>query len=437
MKIVYVGDNRNRNNYGCRATSTALSQIISKDNEIVGRVYGNYTNSDSKYIFFRRWLPASFYKKVGRKTYWKYIREVVCIFNYYLHRTQISMSKYDFVSMDLQKSINNLIKCIPANPILEECDLRKYDFDALVVNGEGSFIFSKYPWRESFVEAMLMYWAKQLGKKVYFMNAMFSGMPNEDINTKSIAALKELFESIDYIGVREDQSYEFAKKYFPNANNVKNYPDALFTWFSMVNDEFDIGTGKYITGKLGATDDYFLSADFTKPYICISASSSPRVGAAPEITKNAYCKLIGELKKKTNMDIYIVHVCDGDNFLLDVAKETQTKVVSVDTPIVLAAKVLANARVYITGRYHPAILASLGGTPCVFMGSNSHKTLSVQKLLNYSNPKEYSEIPSDDDIEGIVQDAIVYINDLEIRKKIKDQANELSILAEAMGNEVK
>lgn len=54
MKIVYVGDNRNRGNYGCRATSTALSQIISKENEIVGRVYGDYTNTNTGNLFFSK-----------------------------------------------------------------------------------------------------------------------------------------------------------------------------------------------------------------------------------------------------------------------------------------------------------------------------------------------------------------------------------------------
>ena len=52
MKIVYVGDNRHRGNFGCRATSTALSQIISEENEIVGRIYGDYTNVDTGELFF-------------------------------------------------------------------------------------------------------------------------------------------------------------------------------------------------------------------------------------------------------------------------------------------------------------------------------------------------------------------------------------------------
>jgi len=47
MKIVYVADNRNRGNYGCRGTSTALSMLISEKHEIVARVTGRFTHSNT------------------------------------------------------------------------------------------------------------------------------------------------------------------------------------------------------------------------------------------------------------------------------------------------------------------------------------------------------------------------------------------------------
>lgn len=47
MKIVYVGDNRNRGNFGCRPTSIALVQIIEKEYIIVGTVYDKHTNADT------------------------------------------------------------------------------------------------------------------------------------------------------------------------------------------------------------------------------------------------------------------------------------------------------------------------------------------------------------------------------------------------------
>ena len=83
-----------------------------------------------------------------------------------------------------------------------------------------------------------------------------------------------------------------------------------------------------------------------------------------------YTNLVNKLKE-LNKEIYLVEVCEGDHFLRDVAKLTNTKLIPMDTPIIAAGKILANARIFISGRYHPAILASLGGTPCVFMSSNS------------------------------------------------------------------
>ena len=62
MNIVYVGDNRNRGNFGCRATSTALAQIIEKNNKIVGTVTGRFTNNDTGELFYYKYLPSWLYK---------------------------------------------------------------------------------------------------------------------------------------------------------------------------------------------------------------------------------------------------------------------------------------------------------------------------------------------------------------------------------------
>lgn len=430
MKIVYVGDNRNRMNYGCRATSTALSQLLSENNTIVGRVHGNFRNIDTQKVFFISWLPKGVYEFLGKRKHWDIIKEWIVDGIHIWKRMKVRFSKFDFISMDFEKSINNLIKCIPANEELEECDLRKYDFDALVVNGEGSFIFSPVPWRESTVEAMLMYWAKKMGKKVYFLNGMFSGSPNLELNMHTINCMKDLFESIDYVGVRETRSYDFAKKYFPTAN-IELYPDALFTWKKYIDDGFYINNAKYFIGHSGATDASFNSYTFSEPYICISGSSASSVTKNRYETIQRYCELVNKVKEKLLLKIYIVIPCEIDNFLVEVAKRTGTPYIPVDTPILSAAKILANAVVYITGRYHPSILASLGGTPCIFMDSNSHKNFSLQETLEYETPHEYSAVPSNKEIANMIEEAYLYISQGEkVRKRIKERTTELANRAE-------
>jgi len=439
MRIVYVGDNRNRGNFGCRGTSTALSQLISQNNEIVGRISGKYTNFDTGELVFKKGFANKFYLGIGRSKYWKYLRKVI----HYYHRFRARggkflLGKYDFVSLDLEQSIKNLIECLPVNENLKEFDLRQYDFDALVVNGEGSFIFATPPWREALIEAMEMYWAKKMGKKVFYLNGMFSDDPHSEHNQDTIMALTPLFEWCDSVCVREYQSLAYINKYFPKVN-ARFYPDALFTWYDIVNDEHIVENGKYYIPHTDENDKAYYVYDFKTPYVCISGSSAI-IGVCHgnlEIAIKSYSDLVKIVKRELECNVYLVCVDEGDEFLVEVGKRTNTPVISIETPLVAAAKILANARVYISGRYHPAIMASLGGTPCVFMSSNSHKTASVQELLQYDSINEYNLLPSISDSENIVKQAKLKMNDSGLRKKIKDKAYELSQLARGLSTEIK
>ena len=428
MKIVYVGDNRNRGNYGCRATSTALSQIISKENEIVGRVYGDYTNTNTGNLFFSKAYPKWIYNKIGKSSHLELIKEHFYTLHRMISHGHYFLGKYDFISYDFDKSINNLIKCLPANPNLKSYDLRNYDFDALVVNGEGSFIFSTPPWRECLIEAMLMYWAEKLGKKVYYLNGMLSSDPYSKLNDKTIEIVKPIFDKAEVIGVREKYSFEFAKKYFPDSNIVM-YPDALFSWYRYINDDFKVKDGKYVIGMSNAKDDSYYNFDFTKKYICIGGSSS--VGLAAKNKKqiiSVYSNLVEKVKNEfKEYNVFIIETCEGDSFLRDVSNNTNVPFIPIDTPILSAGKILANASLFISGRYHPSILASLGGTPCIFMSSNSHKTKSVQEILNYDKIKEFNVLPNDEEIKSIISLSKEKINGgLELRNKIKERCKYLS-----------
>lgn len=427
MKVVYVSDNRVRGNYGCRATSTALSQLVRKNNEITGVVSGKYTNYLPGPIVFSEHYPHSLYSKLASLKHWNYLRKII----YLWHKVKrhgnkpFLFSKFDFVSTDLDKSIDNLIACLPANDHIEEYDLRQYDFDAMVVNGEGSFIFATPPWRESIILLMLMHWAQKMGKKVYFLNAMFSDDPYSQRNQEVLDLTNRVLSRADYVSVREYESLEYAKRYLPNVN-AHLIPDALFTWYPLVNDEHIVENGRYYMGHSTECDEYYYSLDFTKPYICVSGSSAPPVTGDPKNTVRMFSKLVSALKMQLGLNVFLVDVCEGDAFLEEVGKETHCPVVALDTPLLAAAKILANARVYVTGRYHPGIMASLGGTPCVFMSSNSHKTHSLQGLLNVGEIKEFPIELTDDSINAIVLETQRKLSEGEaLRMQIKKRCETL------------
>lgn len=439
MRIVYVGDNRNRGNYGCRGTSTALSQLISEKNEIVGRISGRYTNFDTGELYFKKGITAKSYIKKSKRKYWKYEKKI----RHYIHRFRARggkflLGKYDFISLDFDKSIQNLIDCLPANPDLQEFDLRQYEFDALVVNGEGSFIFATPAWRESLIEAMEMYWAKKMGKKVYYLNGMVSDDPHSAHNQRTIQAMQKIFELCDGVCVREYQSLKYMQQYFPRVN-AKLFPDALFTWFDLVNDNHVITNGKYYIAHSVECDEAYYEYDFSKSYVCISGSSAI-IGVCKgdlNIAINAYCNLVEMAKRELGCRIYIIIVDEGDEFLHQVGKRTGVPVIGMDTPLIAAAKILANARVYISGRYHPAIMASLGGTPCVFMSSNSHKTESIQELLQYDQIEEFNLLPNDEECRKIISKAKSVMEQEELREKIFNRSKVLSREAHRLAEVIK
>jgi polysaccharide pyruvyl transferase WcaK-like protein len=66
---------------------------------------------------------------------------------------------------------------------------------------------------------------------------------------------------------------------------------------------------------------------------------------------------------------------------------------------------LAHARLFISGRYHPSILASLGGTPCIFLESHAHKMGSLARVLEYDASQQFNAFPDDSEIAEIVSSA--------------------------------
>jgi polysaccharide pyruvyl transferase WcaK-like protein len=118
--------------------------------------------------------------------------------------------------------------------------------------------------------------------------------------------------------------------------------------------------------------------------------------------------------------VYLTENDGRDSFLEKVALRCGTGIVPVWTPILLAGAVLANARLFISGRYHPTIFASLGGTPCIFLGTTAHKMSSLQRVLEYTDIREFSAFPDDNEIEEIGRRSADLLNRGEgLREKLR------------------
>jgi polysaccharide pyruvyl transferase WcaK-like protein len=410
MKILYVGDNRNRENWGCRATSIALKDLISENNEIIYTLYGDVSSDIIPFFTYCRHINQKKIKTILYRLFNKVLKKI----------------KIDYITSDIDMSARRFkVLASLFNPYA--CVLQSIiKCDALVFNGEGAFIFKKPYRRDSAFYLLILKIAQGLNKKTYCLNAMFSDCPESGRNLKILNQAVDILSKCTLVSVREKESYRYLTQFAHNIN-IKYTPDALFSWVKYEEYMHDLLRLPKGLIPFVEEDNYWNSFDFSHPYICISGSSS--AAWTPDESCTGYVSLVQTLKKITDYKLLLVPTCSGDRFLHNVAKFTRVPIIPVNINILGGMSILANATVFISGRWHPSILASLGGTPCVFLGANSHKTGSLQEIMEYEEIKVYHAIPAKDELEFILNDVQYYIQQGEyLRNKIKNKARELSEL---------
>jgi hypothetical protein len=280
--------------------------------------------------------------------------------------------------------------------------------DSIWVNGEGDFIISnRYT---LFRTLLIMHIAIKLGKEVSLVNSILSlpkGKAPISIVTESIHKVLTLTKSIIY---RDPESLDLHFSLFPEID-ARWCPDALFRW---VNEGINLinNSGTWFGSNSEGLEPelQMILANPSVKLVGISGSSY-LTGA----TKKGHCHLnelsdlIRALKRASFVPI-IIGTDSLDLWMQTVAKSENCFFVSPSIPLATAMKLLSRLTCFISGRYHPSILASIVGTPCIFMESNSHKTRSLQIILGVQKPIEFPFFGSQPNISEIVEIASSYLD---------------------------
>jgi len=377
LNILFVADNRDGRNIGCRGSSIALKDILSEKfmvKDIITR---------EEKLAFHSGINLSWYTEENIKL--------------------ISSHNYD-----KYQEIVTRIKRV----------------DMVVINGEGSFIFkTNYPRIEMLNFLVYCRICIQYNIPFFIVNTIFSassdeesnGLQQNDLNLVTLDETIKIFRFAQLITVRDMQSYNLIKSYdMNNSINIKYIPDALFTWFDFYNNKINIKNLDYILKYPNFSlshdchENVLPKFDFNHEYVLFSGTSFSGTSQDNNLSGKKFVSLANELKKMLslyNTRLYLLEACDGDSaFRSIIPKETGIPYIPVTTNIFLLGRLLGRCLCYVSGRYHPSILASLGGASCVFMGSNSHKTTSLQAVLNYPDKERqtFQAYPDDDEINNIV-----------------------------------
>lgn len=412
MKVFFIADNRTSLNWG-RGASIALGQLLSGSFEIIGRVTADLFdlfNAEAGYV--GTLLPPRHYRL------FRYLlrRQSRRPFSWYIKLERLFGAR-DFITEDPAESIDNLISHKHQHPALSRIYDQAAEADFLVLDGDGDIIFSTPPRRTTLFLLAMIELGVRLKKPVFLVNSMISDCPLTGRNEKTLAAARRLIAQCTAVTLRDTDSLEYVQKEMPETR-CNFIPDSLFTWFPYYQTESSHPPphGDFILPH-PENEEYWGKLDFSQPYICIGGGAL--VSSQPEKSIECFGRLVDAIRK-LGYPVYLTENDLPDSFLKRVARDKGVGIIPVDTPILQCGAVLAHARLFISGRYHPSIFASLGGTPCIFLGSHAHKMGSLSRVLEYEVPMEFNPFPQDSDVEQIVAIAKKYLAEGEsLRARIR------------------
>jgi polysaccharide pyruvyl transferase WcaK-like protein len=415
MKAFFVADNRANLNWG-RGASIALGQLLSSSFDITGRVAGDFfdlSKAEAGYVgtlmppkyygLFRYLLPRTWRRQIG----------------WYVRLERFFGAK-DFIAEDPVVSVDNLLAYKHQHPALARIYDQAMEADLLVLDGDGDIIFATPPRRSTLFLLAMIELGLRLKKPVFLVNSMISDCPLTGRNNTTLAAARRLFAQCRAVSLRDPESLEYVQKEMPETN-CSFIPDSLFAWFSLYanGSSHPPLNGDFLLPH-PEREEYWGKLDFSQPYICIGGGAL--VASQPDRSVECYARLVDAIRR-LGYRVYLTESDSPDSFLQRVARVKDVGIVPADAPILLCGAVLAHARLFISGRYHPSIFASLGGTPCIFLGSHAHKMASLSRVLEYDDPREFNAFPDDSEITEIVSTARKYLDQGEtLRAKISQVA---------------
>jgi polysaccharide pyruvyl transferase WcaK-like protein len=424
MDAVLVGDHRETMNWGGRAQTIAIHNILKTKFHITGEIPSSVIiSAESGEALVGGVLPIALENFLARKRGRFKLTDACLALNKMFGVT-------DSVTQDPEKSLELWIKYKGKSRGLQSVFEILSRADVVIINGEGAGVMST-PYRRDFHFYLAMVeLGAYLRKKVFYVNGILSDCPISGQNQGTLDAARKSLPKCEAVLLRDAKSLEFARREIPQAR-CEYIPDALFAWYDR-REEIRTSLAKNGDFIVPHPDEYehFGKLDFSVPYICVGGSSFAALYQKEAVER--YGELCSVLKQ-AGLTVYLTENCGGDRFLHEVARNLGLGIIPAKTPIYSCAAVLANACVLVSGRFHATILASIAGTPCVFLGAHSHKMESLQSMLEYEQPLMFSGLPSGDEARRILATTRELLeNGDQLRSRISNVCAKLSAHAKTL-----
>lgn len=361
MKAIIIRDNRYKLNWGCRATTNALETILTEKFDAVS-------------------LPP--------------IHDI--------HATLPVRGSPDIALKEPMEAATTFLRAATHGDLDDDGEMLFASLkaaDVAVINLEGCGILSTPFRRDLRFSNFVVVLAAEMGKAVAIVNGMLSRCPSTPTSQQAVEETASAFNTASFVSFRDLKSQAIAQEF--GIQQVRHHPDALFAWREQFVELFQSGLLpiQALQGFPERFGSHVTSAETSRPIVISAGSKHP--SDIRSHTVEFYRELVRCVRRDFEHPVVLL-APGGDYFLADIANEQGVTFVEAETNVLVGAKFLSTAGAYISGRYHPSIMASLGGTSCVFLESNSHKTESLSTLLG---DKSYSSLRTHDesDVPAVIE----------------------------------
>lgn len=413
-----VQDGRDDHSWGDRSTSLALAQQLAPMGRrvSVGRAWATSPIPTGPAIGA---LRAS---RNGKRVARRLVRRPLA--RRALERIGI---RDDYVSLEPDKAAERFMSASRRDGDLSWLRHQFEACDRIVVNVLGSGVFRDPPRRDLNFLLLAVELGRRFGKPTFFVNALasesyLSGAAPE-VEDAVAATLQDDIPTLARDPVSQQRLVRCG------VTQARYVPDALFTWAQRYGDVAQDPTRLIRPESYDCwpeSHDVFQRAGFPTDYVAVSgAERHPYESIAH--WKTFFNELLASLERQLGLAVVVVDP-GGDGLLEEVADRAGALFVRPQVNIMAGFHLLSNARALISGRFHPSILASLGGTPCTFLRSSGHKNLSLQQQLGYAQPRMFPFDAATENVAAITANVAAHLAEGELlRSRIRDVSAALGV----------
>lgn len=300
-------------------------------------------------------------------------------------------------------------KQVMQGQILAEVKTSISNCDVVVINGEGG-IFGRQ--RESRMMLFIAYLAK-----IYFGKPVVLASHSADIRHPVLQEIvRNVYPLLDDVLFREAQSQALCQPFVTGkltADVAFDYTPAPFEAWSQVASQ---------PGYFHTYPD--LSGEFNprKPYVCVGGSSiyfrKDRPNHQPVPAFTALCK---GLQKEVGQVVLTASAAADLPIFEPIARTLNLPLLRPELSPQQAVDVLGHASAYVGGRWHGAIFAATGGTPVVTLAAHTFKVNALTEQLGL-HEKPFDPFNIERDREAIITLVKQYIsshNRLDLRNRAR------------------